>query len=157
MTRANRSQDEPRVKIFARVRPEVQEEKRRLAAQRGMSESQIVEEALTRFLNIGDNDETWLEAAINRLSRQRRELNQIRERMDVLYQAFDRFMLYWFSVGPGGRELTDEEEEQVRREGPARYRKFYKTLRESLEEGRIAIEKPYAALQSMDGEEDKEA
>jgi hypothetical protein len=83
-----------RLRVCARLSAELRARLTKSSAASGISESTIIESALRKYLDIGDDTELLL----RRFDRVERELLREHRDLELLSEAFGRYMRLWFTA-----------------------------------------------------------
>jgi len=119
-----------RQQIFPYVTRPLRKRLRLYAAQRGSTESSVVEAALLSYL---DADVTDRALMIRRLDRVTRTVGALRRDVDLLSQGFGVFVQLWFAHTP---RLPDEAKATAEREAMRRYSQFLDHVVREIDSGR---------------------
>jgi hypothetical protein len=119
-----------RQQIFPYVTRPLRKRLRLYAAQRGSTESSVVEAALLSYL---DADVTDRALMIRRLDRVTRTVGALRRDVDLLSQGFGVFVQLWFAHTP---RLPDEAKGAAEREAVRRYSQFLDHVVREIDSGR---------------------
>lgn len=119
-----------RQQIFPYVTRPLRKRLRLYAAQRGSTESSVVEAALLSYLDAEVTDRALM---IRRLDRVTRTVGTLRRDIDLLSQGFGVFVQLWFAHTP---RLPDEVKATAEREAMRRYSQFLDHVVREIDCGR---------------------
>jgi len=124
----------PRLNIF--LSAEHATRLKAFAAMRGVSQSSIVDTALTCFLSPDSGDQR--EAAIaKRLDRLDRHFDKLERDQNILLEALAVYIKYFFTVT---HPIPDAHQEAARAQGRQRYSQFIEQLASHLQRGNSLVE-----------------
>ena len=123
-----------RVRLCTRLSFDVRARLRKYSAASGISESTVVEDALSKYLQ--STDDTTL--ILRRFDRVDRELAHYRRDLELLSEAFGRYMRLWFAAHAPAAADTAKGAARGAAEGP--YRQFAQHLGAQFNQGHRFID-----------------
>jgi hypothetical protein len=137
-----------RVRVCARITVQLRDRLARYSKASGISERTVIEDALQKHL--GNESDT--ELLLRRLDQVKRETAGSRRDLELLSEAFGRYMRLWFAAHtPGAGEAGKA---GARAAGEAPYRQFAQHLGAQFKQGHRFIDD--LPVETLGGEDDVE-
>lgn len=117
-----------RKNIHPYLSPELYRRFKTYCRQKGVTETSVVEAALSQYLD----DTNDLSLILKKLERIGRGLSKVDNQVNIHTEAFGLFMQYWFAHTP---EIAEEEKTLANADAKRRYRAFVEYLTHRLGKG----------------------
>ncbi|KAA6230472.1 hypothetical protein [Chlorobium phaeovibrioides] len=117
-----------RKNIHPYLSPELYQRFKSYCKQKGVTESSVVESALTQYLD----EKCDLALILKKLDRIGRGVNRVDNQVNISAEAFGLFLQYWFAHTP---EIAEEEKSLANADAKRRYRSFIDYLTQRLGAG----------------------
>jgi hypothetical protein len=121
-----------KVKLTARVAPDIARRLEDLAARRGVPQAAIMEAAIASHLS-PDGADRREAAFVRRLDRLTRQMERLQRDTTINGEAIALFVRFWLSVTP---QLPEQAQAAARAKGAERYAGFVDTLGRRLQQGK---------------------